>query len=51
MWLLIYINMWGRNEIDVVCERDCDGCVKVMIVFVVIEVGKVGGFCEFRNGR
>ncbi len=49
MFLFIYINMSPRNQIDVLSERHPDACLKVIILFVLIDVAKVRRFSEFRN--
>ena len=49
MSLFIYINMSLRNQIEVFSERYFDACLKVFILFVLIDVAKVRRFSEFRN--
>ena len=49
MSLFIYINMSPRNQIDVLSERHSDACLKVIMLFVLIDVAKVRRFSEFRN--
>lgn len=49
MFLFIYINMSPRNQIDVLSERHSDVCLKVIMLFVLIDVAKVRRFFEFRN--
>ena len=49
MSLFIYINMSLRNQIDVLSERHSDACLKVIMLFVLIDVAKVRRFSEFRN--
>ena len=41
MSLFIYINMSLRNQIEVLSERHSDACLKVIILFVLIDVAKV----------
>lgn len=38
-----------RNQIDVLSERHSDVCLKVIMLFVLIDVAKVRRFFEFRN--
>lgn len=49
MSLFIYINMSPGNQIEVLSERHSDVCLKVIILFVLIDVAKVRRFSEFRN--
>ena len=49
MSLFIYINMSPRNQIEVLSERHSDACLKVIMLFVLIDVAKVRRFSEFRN--
>ena len=49
MSLFIYINMSPRNQIEVLSERHSDVLLKVIILFVLIDVAKVRRFSEFRN--
>ena len=49
MSLFIYINMSLRNQIEVFSERHSDACLKVIMLFVLIDVAKVRRFSEFRN--
>lgn len=49
MSLFIYINMSLRNQIDVLSEKHSDVCLKVIMLFVLIDVAKVRRFFEFRN--
>ena len=38
-----------RNQIEVLSERHSDACLKVIMLFVLIDVAKVRRFSEFRN--
>ena len=49
MSLFIYINMSLRYQIEVLSERHSDACLKVIMLFVLIDVAKVRRFSEFRN--
>ena len=49
MSLFIYINMSLRNLIEVLSERHSDVLLKVIMLFVLIDVAKVRRFSEFRN--
>ena len=49
MSLFIYINMSPRNQIEVLSERHPDVSLKVIMLFVLIDVAKVRRFFEFRN--
>ena len=41
--------MSPRNQIDVLSEKHSDVCLKVIMLFVLIDVAKVRRFFEFRN--
>ena len=41
--------MSPRNQIDVLSERHSDVCLKVIMLFILIDVAKVRRFFEFRN--
>lgn len=41
--------MSPRNQIDVLSERHSDVFLKVIMLFVLIDVAKVRRFFEFRN--
>ena len=47
MSLFIYINMSLRNQIEVLSERHPDACLKVIILFVLIDAAKVRRFFGF----
>lgn len=47
MSLFIYINMSPRNQIDVLSERHSDAGLKVIMLFVLIDVAKVRRFLGF----
>ena len=49
MSLFIYINMSLRNQIEVLSERHSDVLLKVIMLFVLIDVAKLRRFSEFRN--
>ena len=38
-----------RNQIEILSERHSDVCLKVIMLFVLIDVAKVRRFFEFRN--
>lgn len=44
MFLFIYINMSPRNQIDVLSERHSDVSLKVIMLFVLIDVARYGDF-------
>ena len=49
MSLFIYINMSPRNQIEVLSERHSDACLKVIMLFVLIDVAKVRRNLHTRN--